>query len=81
MKVLERTRKRLIHAISNDTDIKRMSQIEELNKTRLPEPCVYSVEELKESLIEVERDFVEGKGILFNYSNISGIYFLFFVAL
>jgi len=54
-------------AILNDIDEFRLSEMKKafnkLYKTRLPEPCVYSVEELRESLIEVERDFAEGKGI------------------
>ena len=61
MSVLERTRNRLIHAISKDIDMKRMSQIEKLYYDE--NPLCYSVEELQESLIEVERDFAEGKGI------------------
>ena len=32
-------------------------------KNQLSDPCIYSVEELQERLIEVERDFAEGKGI------------------
>ena len=54
-------------AILNDIDEIRLTEMKKvfnkLYKTRLPEPCVYSVEELRESLIEVERDFAEGKGI------------------
>ena len=54
-------------AILNDIDEIRLTKLKKvynkLYKTRLPEPCVYSVEELKESLIEVEKDFAEGKGI------------------
>ena len=61
MTVLERTRKKLLHAISHDTNEKRMLQIIKLYDDE--SPLCYSVEELQESLIEVERDFAEGKGI------------------
>ena len=54
-------------AILTDIDEIRLTEMKKvfnkLYKTRLPEPCVYSIEELKESLIEVEKDFAEGKGI------------------
>ena len=54
-------------AILNDIDEARLAEMKKvynrLYKSRLPEPCVYSIEELKESLIEVEKDFAEGKGI------------------
>ena len=61
MTVLERKRKRLIHALMHDTDENRMLQIEKLYFDE--SPLCYSVEELQESLIEVERDFAEGNGI------------------
>ena len=54
-------------AILSDIDETRLSKLnkvyKKLYKTRLSAPCIYSVEELKESLIEVEKDFAEGKGI------------------
>ena len=54
-------------AILSDIDETRITKMKKLYnrlyKTRLPEPCIYSVEELKESLIEVVKDFEEGKGI------------------
>ena len=54
-------------AILNDIDEIRLSELskfyKKLYKTRLSDPCIYSVEELQESLIEVERDFEAGKGI------------------
>ena len=57
-------------AILNDIDEVRLSKLSEsykrLYKTRLSEPCIYSIEELKESLIEVVKDFEEGKGIPHN---------------
>ena len=57
-------------AILNDIDEVRLSKLSEsykkLYKTRLSEPCIYSIEELKESLIEVVKDFEGGKGIPHN---------------
>ena len=54
-------------AILSDIDEARIAKMKKLYNrlynTRLSDPCIYSVEELQESLIEVERDFEEGKGI------------------
>jgi hypothetical protein len=67
MTVLERKKFRLIKAIINDTDEKRLSEIEKVYKTpkkkQLPEPCMYTIEEIRESLPEIEKEFTEGKGI------------------
>jgi len=63
MTVLERKRKRLIHAIMNDTDLKRMSQVEKLYFDE--SPLCYSVEELRERVQEFEDEYISGnfKGI------------------
>ena len=63
MTVLERTRKRLIHAITNDTNLIRMSQIEKLYFDE--SPLCYSVEELRERVQEFENEYISGnfKGI------------------
>jgi len=61
MTVLERTRKKIIHAIENDTDIDRILQIEDLyfdNKN----PLAYSVEEVR----DIAQKFVD--------ENISGTF-------
>ena len=54
-------------AILSDIDESRITKMKKLYnklyKSQLSDPCIYSVEELQESLIEVERDFAEGKGI------------------
>ena len=59
MTVLERTRNRLIHAISEDVDMKRMSQIEKLYFNE--SPLCYSVEELRERVQEFENEYISGK--------------------
>ena len=57
--VLERKRKRLVHAIMNDTNMKRMSQIEKLYFDE--SPLCYSVEELQEKVQEFENEYISGK--------------------
>ena len=61
---LERTRKKLIRAVENDTDIDRLLQIEDLyfdNKN----PLAYSVEERQAILQQFEDEYSSGnfKGI------------------
>ncbi len=66
MTVLERKKFRLIKAIINDTDEERLSEMEKVYKSlkkKLPEPCMYTIEEIRESLPEIEKEFAEGKGI------------------
>ena len=54
-------------AILSDIDEVRIAEMKKLYnklyKSQSSDPCIYSVEELQESLIAVERDFAEGKGI------------------
>jgi len=59
MTVLERKRKRLIHAIMHDTDEKRMLQIEKLYFDE--SPLCYSVDELRESIDDFEERYFSGK--------------------
>ena len=69
MTVLER-KVRLVTAILNDTNEERFEEMEmfykNLKKCRRPaepEPCMYSVEEMKTRLPEIIREFEEGKGV------------------
>ena len=59
MTVLERTRKKLLHAISHDMNEKRMLQIVELYYDE--NPLSYSVEELRESIDDFEERYISGK--------------------
>ena len=63
MTVLERKRKRLVHAIMNDTDIERITLVEKLYFSE--NPLCYSVEELRERVQEFENEYISGnfKGI------------------
>ena len=63
MTVLERTRKRLIHALMHDTDENRILQIEKLYFDE--SPLCFSVEELQERVQEFENEYISGnfKGI------------------
>ena len=58
MTVLERRKYKLIRAILNDTDLKRLKQIEKLYFDE--NPLSYSVEELNESLRQIEKDLENG---------------------
>jgi len=57
MTVLEKKKYRIIRAIMNDTDRKRVTEIEKLYE---PEPCIYSEEELRTSVIRRTNDFYNG---------------------
>jgi len=57
MTVLEKKKYRIIRAIMNDTDRKRVTEIEKLYE---PEPCIYSKEELRTSVIRRTNDFYNG---------------------
>ncbi len=67
MTVLEQKKFRLIRAIMNDTDEKRVSEIEKVYKrlTKQEENPSFmcSLEELRASLPEIEKEFAEGKYI------------------
>ena len=58
MTVLERRKYKLIRAILNDTDLKRLKQIEKLYFDE--NPLSYSVEELRESIDDFEKRFISG---------------------
>ena len=58
MTVLEKKKYKLIRAIMNDTDGKRVAEIERLYE---PEPCIYSTEELRASVMQRTNDFHNGK--------------------
>ena len=57
MTVLERTRKKLLHAISHDMNEKRLLQIIKLYDES---PLSYSVEELRESIDDFEDRYFSG---------------------
>ena len=57
MTVLERTRKKLLHAISHDMNEKRMLQIIKLYDES---PLSYSAEELRESIDNFEDRYFSG---------------------
>lgn len=58
MTVLEKRKYNVIRAIMNDTDTKRVIEIERLYN---PEPCTYTVEELRTSVMQRTQDFYNGK--------------------
>ena len=63
MTVLEK-KVEMATAILSDIDEIRITEMEKtykkLYKSRLPEPCVYSVEELRESVLEFEKELAAG---------------------
>ena len=61
MTVLERKKYRLIRSIMDDTDVKRVAEIERLYSTQ--EPCMYTIDEIKASLPKRIKDIEDGKGI------------------
>lgn len=64
MTVLER-RVRVATAILNDLDERDFSEIEQLfkslKKRQKPEPCMYTMEEIRESVMQRKTDFEAGK--------------------
>jgi len=57
MTVLEKKKYNVIRAIMNDTNTKRVAEIERLYN---PEPCVYTAEELRASVMQRTRKFYDG---------------------
>ena len=68
MTLLEQKKYKLIHAIITDTDENRVAEIErlykKLEKDLSKEPCMYSIDEIKNGLPERLKDLADGKGIL-----------------
>lgn len=66
MTVLER-RVHMATAILNDLDDKDFSEMErffkDLKKRQRPEPCMYTIEEIKTKLPAIIKELEEGKGI------------------
>ena len=58
MTVLEKKKYNVIRAIMNDTDSGRVTEIERLYN---PEPCIYTEEELRTSVMQRTQDFYDGK--------------------
>ena len=58
MTIIEKKKYKLIRAIMNDTDRKRVLEIERLYE---PEPCMYTAEEFRESVTQRTNDFYAGK--------------------
>jgi len=58
MTVLEKKKYNVIRAIMNDTDSERITEIEQLYSS---EPCTYTTEELRESVMQRTQDFYDGK--------------------
>ncbi len=67
MTVLEKKKFKLIRAIMDDTDENRVAEIERMYKNQekqyLPEPCMYTIEEIQAGLPERIKALEEGKGI------------------
>jgi hypothetical protein len=58
MKVLEKKKYNVIRAIMNDTDTKRVTEIERLYN---PEPCIYTTKELRTNVMQRTQKFYDGK--------------------
>jgi len=58
MTVLEKKKYNVIRAIMNDTDTKRLTEVERLYN---PEPCIYTAEELQTSVTQRTQNFYDGK--------------------
>ena len=58
MTVLEKKKYNVIRAIMNDTNTRRVTEIERLYNS---EPCTYTAEELQESVMQRTQDFYDGK--------------------
>ena len=62
MTVLER-KKRFVQSVMNEPDEVFIELEKAYKKISKREPCMYTVEELRKSLKETEKEFAEGKGI------------------
>ena len=62
MTVLER-KKRFMQSVMADTDEVFITLEKVYKKISKLDPCMYSIEELRESLKETEKEFAEGKGV------------------
>ena len=58
MTVLEMKKYNVIRAIMNDTNSRRVAEIERLYNL---EPCIYTAAELRESVLQRTQDFYDGK--------------------
>ena len=58
MTVLEKKKYNVIRAIMNDTDTRRVSEIERLYTS---DPCIYTAEALRASVTQRTQDFYDGK--------------------
>jgi len=58
MTLLEKKKFKIIRSIINDTDSKRVTEIERLYES---EPCIYTAEELRASVMQRTNDFYNGK--------------------
>jgi hypothetical protein len=58
MTVLEKKKYIVIRAIMNDTDTKRVTEIERLYSS---DPCICTAEELRASVMNRTQDFYDGK--------------------
>ena len=58
MTVLERKKYNVIRAVMNDTDSRRVTEIERLYN---PEPCTYTAEELRTSVMQRTQNYYDGK--------------------
>jgi len=58
MTVLEKKKYNVIRAVMNDTDSRRVTEIERLYN---PEPCTCTTEELRASVMQRTQDFYNGK--------------------
>ena len=67
MMVLEKKKYKVIRAIMNDTDRRRVTEIERLYE---PEPCIYSTEELRASVMQRTSDFYSGQMELISHDQI-----------
>ena len=64
MTILER-RKRFVQSVMNDTDEVFIKLERAYKRISKPEPCMFTVDELRESVAKFEKDLAEGnvKGI------------------
>jgi len=58
MTILEKKKYNIIRAIMNDTNTRRVTEIERLYNS---EPCVYTAEELRVSVMERTQNFYDEK--------------------
>jgi hypothetical protein len=67
METLEKKKYRLISAIIDDTDRKRVMEVERLYS---PEPCVYSDNDLRANVCRRMKDFEDGNVIPISHEQI-----------